>query len=42
VSLDGCAHAGAPGADDEDVEGRLHHVGRYRIARVRGARKRRA
>ena len=41
VSLDGCAHAGAPGADDEDVVGRLHHVGRYRIARVRGACKRR-
>ena len=40
VSLDGCAHAGAPGADDEDVVGRLHHVGRYRITRVRGACKR--
>ena len=26
-------------ADDEDVEGRLHQLGRYRITRVRGACK---
>src|SRR5207253_7909350 len=29
VRLDGCAHAGAAGADDEDVVLRFHHLGRY-------------
>jgi len=31
MSLDGCAHAGATGADDEDVVLGFHYVGRYPI-----------
>jgi hypothetical protein len=31
VSLDGCAHTGATGADDEDVVLGFHYFGRYRI-----------
>ena len=37
VRLDGCAHAGAPGADDEDVVASLPSHGRYLIRRCRPA-----
>jgi hypothetical protein len=34
--LDGGAHPGAAGADDEDVVLRLHYSGRYRMEPARG------
>ncbi len=36
VRLDGGTHAGAPGADDEDVVGRLHGNGNYPMPATRG------